>query len=49
VIVARRVLDEVDDDAGFLARMHPHDPADPLLVDAAARGRREMHADRGAR
>src|SRR5919108_439391 len=29
--------------------MRAHDPADTLLVDATAGGRREMHADRGAR
>ena len=28
---------------GLLARVHAHDPADALLVDAAARGRREVH------
>ncbi len=49
LVVGRRVRDEVDHDPGFLARVHPHDPADALLVDTAARGRREMHADRGAR
>ncbi len=40
---------EVDDDACLLAPVQPHDAADALLVDAAARGRREVHADRRAR
>src|SRR5262249_43483832 len=40
--VGRTLLDEVDDDPGFLARMEAHDPADPLLVDAAARSRRQV-------
>ena len=30
---------------GFLARVDAHDPADALLVDAARRGRGEVHAD----
>ncbi len=43
-LVVRRALgDEVDHDARLLARMDAHDPADPLLVDAARRGRREVH------
>src|SRR5213075_81444 len=37
--------DEVDDDAGLFAGVDPHDPADPLLVDAAARGGGEVHTD----
>ena len=41
--VRRALLDEVDDDAGLLARVQAHDPADPLLVDAPARGRGEVH------
>ena len=41
-------LGEVDHDARFLAAVEAHDAADPLLVDAAAGGRREVHADRGA-
>jgi len=49
-LVVRRALGgEVDDDAGFLPRMHAHDAADPLLVHAAARGRREVHDDRRPR
>ena len=44
-----RLGDEVDDDAGLLARVDAHDPADPLLVDAAGRRRREVHADGRAR
>ena len=47
--VRRRRIDEVDDDAGLLAAVQAHDAADALLVDAAAGGRREVHADRGAR
>ena len=47
--VGGRLDDEVDDDPGFLARVGPHDPADPLLVDPLRRGRREVHADRRAR
>ena len=43
--VGRTLIHEVDDDAGLLARMDSHDPADPLLVDAAARRRREVHDD----
>ena len=38
-------LGEVDHDARFLAAVEAHDAADPLLVDAAAGGRREVHAD----
>jgi hypothetical protein len=49
LVVRRPLRHEVDDDAGLLARMEPHDPTDPLLVDAARRGRGEMHADRRAR
>jgi hypothetical protein len=49
LVVRGRLRREVDDDPGFLARMRPHDPADPLLVDALRRGRREVHADRRAR
>ena len=37
--------DEVEDHTGLLARVRAHDPADPLLVDAPRRGRREVHAD----
>ena len=49
-LVVRRALgDEVDDHAGLLARVHAHDPADPLLVDAPRGGRREVHADGRAR
>ena len=45
IVVCRAFGDEVDDDACFLARVHPHDPADALLVDAARGGRREVEAD----
>ena len=47
--VRRALRDEVDDDPGLLARVEAHDAADPLLVDAARRGRREVHADGRAR
>ena len=43
------LADEVDDDAGLLARMQAHDPADPLLVDAPACRRGKVHDDRRAR
>ena len=49
LVVRRALRDEVDDDAGLLARVDAHDPADPLLVDAARRRRREVHADGRAR
>ena len=49
LVVRRALRDEVDDDARFLARVHAHDAADALLVDALRRGRREMHADGRAR
>ena len=49
VVVRRALVHEVDDDARLLARVHAHDPADPLLVDAAARGRGEVHDDGRAR
>ena len=49
LVVRRRLRHEVDDDAGLLARVDAHDPADPLLVDAARRRRREVHADGRAR
>ena len=49
LVVRGRVVDEVDDDAGLLARREAHDAADALLVDAAARGRREVHAHGRAR
>ena len=42
--VRRPDLGEVDDDAGLLAPVQAHDPADPLLVHPPARGRREVHA-----
>jgi hypothetical protein len=35
VVVRRALGDEIDDDAGLLARVHAHDAADPLLVHAA--------------
>ena len=49
VVVLRRGMDEVDDDARLLAGMAARDAADALLVDALRRGRREVHADRRAR
>ena len=49
LVVGRPLRDEVDDDAGLLARVDAHDPSDPLLVDAARRRRREVHADGRAR
>ena len=49
LVVGRALGHEVDDDARLLARVHAHDPADALLVDAARRGRREVHADGRAR
>jgi hypothetical protein len=45
LVVSSGRIHEVDDDAGLLARVHSHDAPDPLLVDAAAGGRRKMHAD----
>ena len=47
--VRGRLGHEVDDDAGFLPGVRAHDPADALLVDAARRGRGEVHADGCAR
>jgi hypothetical protein len=47
--VRRRVVDEVDNDAGLLARVDAHDPPDSLLVDAPTGRRREVHADGRAR
>ena len=47
--VGCRRIDEVDDDTRLLAGMGPHDPADPLLVDPAARRRRQVHAHRRPR
>ncbi len=49
VVVLRRGMDEVDDDARLLAQVAARDAADALLVDALGRGRREVHADRRAR
>ena len=49
VVVRRGLGHEVDDDAGFLARVHAHDAADALLVDAARGRRREVHANGRAR
>ena len=46
VVVLRRGMHEVDDDAGLLAGVPARDPADALLIDALGRGRRQMHADR---
>ncbi len=46
--VRRSRLGEIDDDAGLLTAMQPHDAAHALLVDAAAGGRGEVHADRRA-
>jgi hypothetical protein len=47
--VGRALRHEVDHHAGLLARVDPHDPPDPLLVDAARCGRREVHAHGRAR
>ena len=49
VVVRRALVHEVDDDARLLARVHPHDPPDPLLVDALARSGRQVHDDGRAR
>ena len=49
LVVRRALRDEVDDDSCFLARVRAHDAADPLLVDALRRGRRQVHDDRRAR
>src|SRR3954447_13966078 len=38
VVVRRRRMDEVDDDARFLALLATRDAADALLVDALRRG-----------
>src|SRR4051794_27200472 len=45
VVVLGRGMDEVDDDAGLLARVPARHTADALLVDTPRGGRREMHAD----
>ncbi|OLE01689.1 MAG: hypothetical protein AUG91_00650 [Actinobacteria bacterium 13_1_20CM_4_69_9] len=44
LVVCCRLGNEVDDDAGLLARMRAHDPPDALLVDAPRSGRRKVHA-----
>ena len=44
-VCGRAGLGEIDHDARLLAAVQAHDPADPLLVDAAAGGRRQVHAD----
>ena len=49
VVVRGRRVDEVHDDARFLARVAARDAADPLLVDALRSGRGEVHADGRAR
>ena len=49
VVVLRRGIDEVDDEARLLAGMAPRHAADALLVDAPRGGRREVHADGRAR
>ena len=49
LVVGRRRVDEVDHQAGLLARVAPGDAADPLLVDAPRGGRRQVHADRRPR
>ena len=46
LVVAGRGVDEVDDEAGLLARVAAGDAADALLVDPLGGGRREVHADR---
>src|SRR5215213_42046 len=47
VVVLRRRVDEVDDDARLLARMAARHAPYALLVDALGGGRGEVHADRG--
>ena len=49
LVVGRRRVDEVDDQAGLLARRPAGDAADPLLVDPPRGGRRQVHADRRPR
>ena len=49
LVVGRRRVDEVDDEPGLLAGGAAGDAADPLLVDAARGGRRQVHADRRPR
>src|SRR4051812_12868565 len=49
VVVLRGRVHEVDDDAGLLAGVPARDAPDALLVDALRSGRREVHADGGAR
>ena len=49
VVVLGRGVDEVDDEARFLAWMAARDAPDALLVDALRSGWREMDADGGAR
>ncbi len=49
LVVAGRRVDEVDHEARLLARVAARDAADPLLVDAAGGGRRQVHADRRPR
>ncbi len=49
LVVGGRRVDEVDDQAGLLARGAPRHPPDPLLIDPARSGRREVHADRRSR
>jgi hypothetical protein len=49
LVVGRRRVDEVDHEPRLLARVPPRHAADPLLVDAARGGRREVHADRRPR
>ena len=49
LVVGGRRVDEVDHQAGLLTRCAAGDAADPLLVDAARGGRREVHADRRPR
>ena len=46
LVVGRRRVDEIDDQARLLARVPAGHAADPLLVDAARGGRGEVHADR---
>ena len=48
LVVGGGRVDEVDHQAGLLARVAAGDAADALLVDATRGGRREVHADRRA-
>ncbi len=49
LVVSGGRVDQVDHQAGLLARVTARDSADALLVDAAGGGGRQVHADRRAR